>query len=189
MTRRKNAPPRTRGPKAETVALRPRDATGHFAKPKTDWALPWLAAYANSGNIRASCLVAQVDRRTVDNRRAEDPEFVTAFHLAEAQALDVLAAEARRRALANSDTLLIYMLKIKGGPDWRQDGRSQVEVSGPGGGPQQHDVRVATIDVTDEMLTRVLGTLQDAGVLADVIPLPHHGNGASPPVMDGGEPS
>ena len=71
----------------------------------------FLAAYAKCGNITQAAEVSNVGRRTHYNWMESDPGYVAAFRDACDEAIDVLEAEARRRALAGSDLLLIFQLK------------------------------------------------------------------------------
>lgn len=77
----------------------------------TTWQPAFLAAFRNSGNVRASCLAAGATRQTVYALRRNDADFAAAWMVAEEEAIDVLEAEARRRAMGTSDTLLIFLLK------------------------------------------------------------------------------
>lgn len=62
-------------------------------------------------NVRLSADGAGIDRDTAYRRRQSDGLFAAAWARAEADAVDVLEAEARRRALTMSDNLLIFLLK------------------------------------------------------------------------------
>jgi len=71
----------------------------------------FLAHFRESGNVRAAAQAAGVSRQMAYLRREADPDFAQAWDAAEEEATDVLVAEARRRALDASDTLLIFLLK------------------------------------------------------------------------------
>jgi len=89
-------------------------ATAHSAHTRDgrpDWAPRFLAAYASSGNVKHSAMAAGIDRDAAYRRRQRDPEFAQAWAQAEQDAVDTLEAEARRRALATSDQLIIFLLK------------------------------------------------------------------------------
>ena len=75
------------------------------------WRAPFLAALQNSGNVRASCLAAKVDRAVVYRRRDDDEPFRGQWDEATRDAVELLEAEARRRAMSGSDVLLIFLLK------------------------------------------------------------------------------
>jgi hypothetical protein len=78
---------------------------------RPDWAPRFLAAYASSGNVKRSAMAAGIDRDAAYRRRQRDPEFAQAWAQAEQDAVDTLEAEARRRALATSDGMLMFLLK------------------------------------------------------------------------------
>ncbi len=59
----------------------------------------FLAALALSGNVTRAAREAGVKRREMLKRQAEDPAFAAAMAEAQAEAIDLLEAEARRRAL------------------------------------------------------------------------------------------
>jgi hypothetical protein len=89
----------------------------------------FLAALAESGNVRLSCQAARVGRSTVYAWRDADEKFRGEWDAALEEAVDVLEAEARRRGVEGveepvyyqgekvgavrrySDTLLIFLLK------------------------------------------------------------------------------
>ena len=75
------------------------------------WWPAFFTALRNSGNIRASALAAGVERKTVYKAREHSPKFRALFDEAMEDALDILEAAARSRALSISDTLLIFLLK------------------------------------------------------------------------------
>jgi hypothetical protein len=62
-------------------------------------------------NVRLSADSAGIDRDTAYKRRQHDPAFAAAWAQAEQDAIDLLEAEARRRALAGSDGLLMFLLR------------------------------------------------------------------------------
>ena len=73
-----------------------------------------LAAYARSGQVRAACVHAEVDRSLHYHWLKHDPAYGAAFAEAQAQVGDWLEEEAVRRATegaAPSDVLLIFLLK------------------------------------------------------------------------------
>jgi len=99
-----------------------RNGNGHPKKPGA------LAALRKTGNISASCRAADISRTTFYNWRKNDEDFAAAVLVAMEDAVDVLEAEARRRALVGSDTLLIFLLKGAKPEVYRE--RHQVEHSG-----------------------------------------------------------
>ena len=70
-----------------------------------------LVSYSQTGNISESAETANVARSMHYDWLANDPAYASAFHRADEIFGDVLEAEARRRALKASDTMLIFLLK------------------------------------------------------------------------------
>jgi len=54
---------------------------------------------------------AGVDRRAPYQRARRDPAFASAWAAAQEASIDLLEAEARRRAMTSSDALLMFLLK------------------------------------------------------------------------------
>jgi len=147
----------------------------------------FLAAYSETGNIRLACQAAQIGRSS-HYRWLDDPDYAEEFEQAKKDAVDVLEAEARRRAVEGweepvgwykgeaggtvrrySDTLLIFLLKGAAPQKYRE----RMEVSGALKGL---DFSV----MTDEQLSRIKGgenpyvvLAQTRAVLKD--PLPRDG--------------
>ena len=90
-----------------------------------------IAAYASGGNVSEAVRQVGVGRRTHYDWLQEDQEYAQAFEDARQDAGESLVAEARRRAIAGSDTLLIFL--IKGA--FPEVYRERHEVTGKGGGP------------------------------------------------------
>ena len=59
----------------------------------------FLAAYRETGNVRLACTAAQIGRSSHYRWLAEDHDYEVAFEQAKKDAVDVLEAEARRRAV------------------------------------------------------------------------------------------
>ncbi len=76
-----------------------------------EWRPTFLAALRNSANVRASALMAGISRKTAYDHRKRSTKFRDEWDEAMEDACDVLEAEARRRAVGGSDTLLIFLLK------------------------------------------------------------------------------
>jgi len=134
----------------------------------------FLAAYRNTGNIKLACEAAQIGRSAHYRWRASDPDYAEDFERAKGDAVDVLEAEARRRAVDGwvekvgwykgqaggtvrrySDVLLIFLLKGAAPEKYRE----RVEVSGA----------MAKIDfgrMTDEQLSRIARGEHPYAVLA-----------------------
>lgn len=75
-----------------------------------DWMPAFLLALRNSANVRASCQAAGISRKEAYKQRGKSARFREAWDEAIEDALDVLEAEAWRRARASSDYLLWRML-------------------------------------------------------------------------------
>lgn len=75
------------------------------------WAPAFLTALRNSGNVRASAQKVGISRRLAYKVREEEPEFKKLFDDAQEDAIDLLEAMARKRAMEGDTTLLIFMLK------------------------------------------------------------------------------
>lgn len=79
----------------------------------------WLDAYGQSANITYACEVAGITRTCYIKWMQRDPEFARQKQLAEAKSVEILEAEARRRALEGVERRLFYKgkeIKVKG-PD------------------------------------------------------------------------
>ena len=90
-------------------------------EPPEDWHAPFLAAFRNSGIIRAAAQAAGVTRALVYERRMNDPVFAEQYREAERDALDMIEAALRQRALTMDTTAAIYLMKVHGGDEWRRD--------------------------------------------------------------------
>lgn len=95
----------------------------------------FLAAYANSGNIRISAMAAGVHRLTYYQWCEHDERFKVACEQAKAEYGDLLEDELKQQIFAqHNTTALIVALKMAG----RFVDTQRQEHSGPGGGPQEH---------------------------------------------------
>jgi hypothetical protein len=116
----------------------------------------FLATLASGATVKASAEAAGAPSSTIYLWRDSDPEFAAAWrHAYERDGRDALVEEARRRALAGSDILLIFLLKQRD-PSFRD---KHVEVSGPGGGP----VEVASWEIPPARLAAAAAILRSAG--------------------------
>lgn len=84
----------------------------------------FLLAFMETGSVTESTQIAGVGRQTHYDWLKNDSEYASVFADAEAIAVQSLEDEARKRAKAGSDTLLIFLLKGLR-PDRYKD-RSQV---------------------------------------------------------------
>lgn len=71
----------------------------------------FLTALAAGNTITASCELASIGRTAIYAWRNADPAFADAWDNATEASVDLLEAEARRRAMAQSDLLLIFLLR------------------------------------------------------------------------------
>ncbi len=74
------------------------------------WRPKFLAALADSGNVRYACEEAGVARQVVYRAKHEDQAFAEQWRLAIEDACDLLEAVARDRAIRTSDRLLMFLL-------------------------------------------------------------------------------
>jgi hypothetical protein len=98
-------------------------------KPKRtagEWRAAFLTALANSGNVRAACQAAGINRTVAYDHRERSADFRTAWDTALEDACDVLAAMARKRAMDASDLLLIFLLKAHRPDVYRETHRHEV---------------------------------------------------------------
>jgi hypothetical protein len=100
-----------------------------YKKRGASWHTDFITALRNSGNVRAACNAAHIDRRLAYDHREKQADFAAQWDSAIQDAADVLEAEAQRRAFNGvpepvyyqgqqvgavtrySDTLLIFLLK------------------------------------------------------------------------------
>jgi hypothetical protein len=71
----------------------------------------FLTAIGAGNSVTAACETAGLGRTAVYAWRADDAAFAAEWDDAADQGVDLLEDEARRRAMAQSDLLLIFMLK------------------------------------------------------------------------------
>ena len=117
-----------------------RSATDRSAKK---WQRPFLAAYSNSGNLRASALRAQVSRGHVYRALETDAKFRAEFDDAKDEAIELLEATLRQQALSGNTTALIFLLKCLDPSTYNE----RVQISGPRSGPVE---MIATMKLSDK---------------------------------------
>jgi hypothetical protein len=100
--------------------------------PDKSWHDSFIASYEVSGNVRLSCKQAGISRTEAYREYQTDAAFKARWDEAKENAIDVLEGEARRRSIASSDTLLIFLLKSLRPDTYRETVRS--EHTGKGGG-------------------------------------------------------
>lgn len=87
---------------------------------KRHWQKAFLAALEQNGSVTASAEAAHMGRSMVYKHKRTDPEFSRQWDEAIEQAADTLEDEARRRAFAGSDVLLMFLLKGIRPQKWRE---------------------------------------------------------------------
>jgi len=134
----------------------------------------FLAAYRETGNVRVACIAAQISRSSHYRWLEQSSDYAQEFEQAKKDAVDVLEAEARRRAVEGweepvgwykgqaggtvrkySDILLMFLLKGAAPEKYRE----RLEVRGA----------LARIDfgsMTDEQLARISAGEHPYSVLA-----------------------
>lgn len=80
---------------------------------RTDWARRFLEVFAVTGVVRLAASAAGVSRDAPYKRAKSDPAFAARWARAREEAIDALEGEARRRALAGSDGLLMFLLRAQ----------------------------------------------------------------------------
>jgi len=93
------------------MATKPRREADYDLPDRPLWAVPFLRAYAKTGNTAEALKLAGVSRRTVYRLRDTDEQFRQALSDAEEDGADELEAVAKQRAIAGSDVLVMFLLK------------------------------------------------------------------------------
>lgn len=88
------------------------NTTSEKRRPK--WIRAFLAHLALTGNVRASCLAAKIDRADCYKLRNSDQAFAAEWTEALDSAADLLEEEARRRAYAGVQKPVIYQGELMG---------------------------------------------------------------------------
>lgn len=104
-------------------------ARGKKARPETPpWVARYLACLREIGIAGYAARVAGIKPRVVDARRSVDTAFAAAYAEAIEEALDLLEAEARRRALhEGNDLLLVFLLQAALPTSYRALGRLSLD--------------------------------------------------------------
>ena len=87
---------------------------------KRHWQKAFLAALENTGSVTAAAAAAGVHRTAAYKQRSGDKAFSLQWDDAIDQAADTLEDEARKRAFAGSDVLLMFLLKGIRPQKWRE---------------------------------------------------------------------
>jgi hypothetical protein len=112
-----------------------------------------LEAIATGATVSQAAKAGNVGRTTVYDKIANDPKFAAAFDNATEQGTDLLEAEATRRAISGSDTMLIFLLKARRPRRFRDN--ATIEHTGPNGGPIQQNVTLDLSGFSDEEIIRL----------------------------------
>ncbi len=80
-------------------------------KKADEWRPIFLGILRETANVRLACEKAGISRKTAYQHRGHSAEFSEAWDTALEEACDLLEGAARQRALVQSDTLLIFLLK------------------------------------------------------------------------------
>ncbi len=81
------------------------------ARRRPPWQPRFLEIFAATGNVRLAASASGVSRDAPYKRAQADAAFAAAWLRAREDAVDMLEAEARRRALSTSDALLMFLLR------------------------------------------------------------------------------
>jgi hypothetical protein len=87
---------------------------------KRHWQRAFLAALGQTGSVTEAAAAAKIGRITAYDTRRGDPLFAAAWDQALDVAADTLEDEARKRAFAGSDVLLMFLLKGIRPQKWRE---------------------------------------------------------------------
>jgi hypothetical protein len=88
-------------------------STMNISQPEypSNRARKFLETYAKTGSMTGAAKAAKISLASHSRRLETDPAYRKAFEGAQEQVVDLLEAEAFRRALAGSDELLIFLLR------------------------------------------------------------------------------
>jgi hypothetical protein len=82
-------------------------------KRRADWRPVFLSIFRQTGIVALGCRGAGISRTQAYRERQQNARFADDWADAEEDATEVLEAEARRRAMSTSDTLLIFLFKAR----------------------------------------------------------------------------
>jgi hypothetical protein len=87
---------------------------------KRQWEKAFLAALEQTGSVTQAAETAKIGRCAVYDHKRRDPVFAALWEQALDAGADALEDEARKRAFAGSDVLLMFMLKGIRPQKWRE---------------------------------------------------------------------
>lgn len=124
---------------------------------KKEWQDRFLAVYEESCNISLAARACKINRRTVYRERERNPEFKARMEAAEEVAVAHLEEVAYKRAVAQSDTLLIFLLKAN------RPGKYRESMKVEHGGTVKHEIE----EGLDAEIERFLAANDAAGEVQD----------------------
>lgn len=108
-------------------------ATTDWTPEKEPWEDRFFGLLADTGNVTKAAKGVRIARQTVYSYRAKRADFAERWAEAEELGANALEDEARRRAFAGSDTLVIFLLKAHKPDKYRETIRN--EITGAAGSP------------------------------------------------------
>lgn len=90
-----------------------------------NWKPVFLRALEHGNSVSTACRLAGVSRATAYRARQRSPKFAQEWHDAWESGTDLLEDTAFERALAGSDTLLIFLLKARRPEVFRENVRME----------------------------------------------------------------
>lgn len=164
--------------------------------PEKDWRPAFLKELARTGNVLKSCVKAKIARSRAYSAKGEQPDFAAAWDEAVEISVEVLEAEAHRRAVDGtlrpvfqgkslvgkvreySDTLLIFLLKARRPGVYRDN--SRVIVAGDPSAPLKHEHTLTSrIDELTDAFAGVADRASEGGA---------PGNSSGEPLDSAGSP-
>lgn len=110
--------------------------------PDTSWHERFLQLLGSTCNVTLAARGAGVSRATAYGHKNTMPEFSELWENAEQEAVELLEAEAWKRARAKSDLLIMFLLKAHR----REKYQDRYEVTGKDGAPVMPAVLTIVID-------------------------------------------
>jgi len=108
------------------------DEMPETTEPKTkrrtagEWRPVFLSTLRSTGNVRLACKTAGISRKTAYQWRNRSRRFRAEWDDAVDEAIDTLEGEARKRALAGSDALLMFLLRANRPGKYRETVRQEI---------------------------------------------------------------
>jgi hypothetical protein len=87
---------------------------------KRQWQKAFLAALEQTGSVTQSAETAKIGRCNAYEHKRNDPAFAALWEQALDAGADALEDEARKRAFAGADVLLMFLLKGLRPQKWRE---------------------------------------------------------------------